>query len=344
MTTAFPRGSNGQPGFIMLDMEFFEAARELRLSFSARALYEILLAHVNRATGLCFPGQARLAALMGRSLKTVYNGLSELKRLGFLAIERTRRVSGHYGGNRYKLGIPLGEKSSFEASEAPEADAIDCIPPSKENTMNGSAVAALLAKAKQNAADKHNASVAKKAAKLSLVKNDDLTPEQVMAAEEIAASAAQTAPVAKPLNSNDVRAWFDDARKAHWPDLKFLPPWTMKDMALAKKLLEAYPDSGESLKKMVFHLFARRLQLKCSGVPTPGFLWAVQSRLYGEIQPGGVANGGTPSHNGSGGGGWGKKTKAEHLMKGEWDDSHSMTGGKGGVVPFSDIMKKIGWD
>lgn len=51
-------------------------------------------------------GQARLAILTGKSVKTVYNNLQELSACGYLEIKRTRSKSGNYGLNNYKLLIP----------------------------------------------------------------------------------------------------------------------------------------------------------------------------------------------------------------------------------------------
>jgi hypothetical protein len=333
MIPSFPSGSAGQPGFVMLGCPFMQLAAEKGLSDYGFRVYTVLASHVNRATGMCFPGYERIAAMTGKSVRSVHNAIHELEEMGFILIERSRRASGRWGRNLYKMLTPWidHEPKQAEPVASPE---IDCITPAEEAEMNAQSAAgikALLAKAKQTALAKHDESQAKKAEKVAKKQSDP--------APDVGHGDGDEKP-AKPLNSNHVRAWFDQARLDYWSALKFLPPWTGKEMALAKKLLEVY--DPVVLQKMIAHLWLHRARYKCTSVPTPTFLWAVQSRVFGEIsQSEEVGAGSSFVHDQAGGH---AASKAERLKKGEWDQSQSLTGGKGGVVDLGDMLKQMGID
>lgn len=350
MTTAtFPHGSKGQPGFVMLGIPFLQAAVEKGLSDLGFRVYATLMSHKNRLTGLCFPTAARIAALVGKSERSVRKVIAELVDLGFLLIERSRRPSGRYGVNLYKLMTPDNEEITieFDAPEDDPADAIECATPEAEDAMNPSALAGLqklkkLAEAKENAVAKADDSALKKLLKKEKLASADMTPAVAEAQENAALAAAhdEHAPK-KTLNSNDVRAWFEESQKTWWPALKFLPVWTMKDKAIAKRLLEHYDEPV--LRKMIDHAWRNRVALRCN-LPTPAFLWAVQSRVFGDVSAGEasgptIGNETTHTLNMSVTPG-----KAAALKKGEYDASQSLTGGKGGVVSMGEVLKQMGID
>jgi DNA-binding transcriptional MocR family regulator len=77
-----------------------EVITDLKLTPYEGWLYVVLLSHVNRETGVAFPGTGRLAELSGMSETTVKNVIRSLVNLGLII--KTNRFNGkEYASNEY---------------------------------------------------------------------------------------------------------------------------------------------------------------------------------------------------------------------------------------------------
>ncbi len=70
------------------------------LSPAARRVGLELLQRVDRQTGLTWPSQARLAAVLGLSTRTISSAIAQLEKAGFLTWKKARRVT-----NVYRLAV-----------------------------------------------------------------------------------------------------------------------------------------------------------------------------------------------------------------------------------------------
>ncbi|MDP9426986.1 MAG: helix-turn-helix domain-containing protein [Actinomycetota bacterium] len=59
--------------------------------------------HANNTTGLCWPRMSRMAAILGRSVRTVQRHVHELVRLGLVEIVERRRWRGRYSSYTFKV-------------------------------------------------------------------------------------------------------------------------------------------------------------------------------------------------------------------------------------------------
>ena len=66
------------------------------LSPAARRVGLELLQRVDRHTGLTWPSQARLAAVLGLSTRTISSAIAQLQQAGFLTWKKARRVTNVY--------------------------------------------------------------------------------------------------------------------------------------------------------------------------------------------------------------------------------------------------------
>lgn len=66
------------------------------LSPAARRVGLELLQRVDRHTGLTWPSQARLAAVLGLSTRTISSAIAQLQRAGFLTWKKARRLTNVY--------------------------------------------------------------------------------------------------------------------------------------------------------------------------------------------------------------------------------------------------------
>ena len=65
--------------------------------------YACLADHANNRTGECWPSMARLAEILGRSVRTVQRHLHALKECGVVEFVERRRHKGRYSSYLYKV-------------------------------------------------------------------------------------------------------------------------------------------------------------------------------------------------------------------------------------------------
>lgn len=87
----------------------------------------------------------------------------------------------------------------------------------------------------------------------------------------------------RSVTSNHVRIWFERG----WRAMGVTPsPWTGKEAALSKRILEAY--GAELTERGVEHLFAEwpsmRSGGKVRGTPSVAFLWGARTLIFGELE------------------------------------------------------------
>ena len=309
--------------YVALDQSVLDLATTAGLHHRAITTYVWLRRFRNRATDLCCPSQETLAERMGVSVRTVRNAVADLVRWGFVTIERRRRPgTGNLGVNRYHFPTAERIKAKIESLLSGLVAATECAVEAvtavaseikKGVVMSIGEARAKLRKVREAAEAKTAAAAQKRAEKKSAPKpsDDDGAPEKV-----------------KPMNSSDVRRWFEEAREEHWPDLPVLPPWTTKDQVNAKRLLEVY--KAETLRRMVFQVWRNREAYGVTGVPGPGLVWAMQSRLYGEVISGveDVASKRAPGYT----------SRAERINRDEWTKKD----GARGVLSAEDLLADIG--
>lgn len=92
------------------------------LSPAARRVGLELLQRVDRQTGLTWPSQARLAAVLGLSTRTISTAIAQLQKAGFLTWRRARRVT-----NVYSLAVKalaaVAEKMAAALRAKPKQEA-----------------------------------------------------------------------------------------------------------------------------------------------------------------------------------------------------------------------------
>ena len=125
-----------------VSMDFFKFNKDilLKLKPSEHMVYRALMNYKDNNTHECWPTQKTLAESVGLSLRTVVTCIKKLKEKGFIAIEKFKRVMGHW--NRYKLlMIPTFKNSDIykmgeetKAPSKPNFDDIEYIPNANENT------------------------------------------------------------------------------------------------------------------------------------------------------------------------------------------------------------------
>ncbi len=65
--------------------------------------FQVLADHANNRTGICWPSMRRLAAILGRSTRTIQRHIHELVRLGLVEIVERRRWRGRYSSYTFKV-------------------------------------------------------------------------------------------------------------------------------------------------------------------------------------------------------------------------------------------------
>ncbi len=65
--------------------------------------FQALADHANNRTGLCWPRMSRLAAILGRSVRTVQRHLHQLQALGLIEIVERRRWRGRFSSYTYRV-------------------------------------------------------------------------------------------------------------------------------------------------------------------------------------------------------------------------------------------------
>lgn len=88
--------------------------RDPDLSLGAKALYGALMTYADNRTKLAFPGQERVAADLGCTVRTVYKYMKELEESGILSVERRRnKRTGNFYANSYVLRFADPSESTF---------------------------------------------------------------------------------------------------------------------------------------------------------------------------------------------------------------------------------------
>ena len=64
---------------------------------------QVLADHANNTSGLCWPSMTRMAAILGRSVRTIQRHIHELVRLGLVELVERRRWKGRYSSYTYRL-------------------------------------------------------------------------------------------------------------------------------------------------------------------------------------------------------------------------------------------------
>ncbi len=64
---------------------------------------QVLSDHANNSSGLCWPSMSRLAAILGRSTRTLQRHIHELVRLGLVELVERRRWRGRYSSYTYRV-------------------------------------------------------------------------------------------------------------------------------------------------------------------------------------------------------------------------------------------------
>lgn len=89
----------------ILPIQSIGVLAESELSSSARLVAVMLIYHVNRKTGFCFPSVATLAADCGCQPATVKKALSELRECGFITWETKQIPKSSTRANHYNLSF-----------------------------------------------------------------------------------------------------------------------------------------------------------------------------------------------------------------------------------------------
>ena len=89
----------------ILPIQSIGVLAESELSSSARLVAVMLMYHVNRKTGFCFPSVATLAADCGCQPATVKKALSELRESGFITWETKQIPKSSTRANHYNLSF-----------------------------------------------------------------------------------------------------------------------------------------------------------------------------------------------------------------------------------------------
>ena len=91
--------------------------RKPDLSLGAKALYGALMSYADNRTKLAFPGQERVAADLGCTVRTVYKYMKELEESGILSVERRRnKRTGNFYANSYVLRFADPSERTFRPS------------------------------------------------------------------------------------------------------------------------------------------------------------------------------------------------------------------------------------
>ncbi len=65
--------------------------------------FQVLADHANNTSGLAWPRMSRLAAILGRSVRTVQRHLHQLQALGLIEIVERRRWRGRFSSYTYRV-------------------------------------------------------------------------------------------------------------------------------------------------------------------------------------------------------------------------------------------------
>ncbi len=264
--------------YVSLDQEVLSLATEAGLSARAVQVYVWLRRFRNRTTDLCCPRQETLATQMGVSVRTVRSAVAELLKASFIRIHRHRvEATGNLGVNRYRFPAADTIRQALAAMRGTADAVVGAVVESVQ------AVAAAVV----STANAVTAAVLSKASDLAKITGAAKAKHSAAAEKRDAKRSAGTPPGQRPdgqANSSDVRAYFEEAAELYWPALGQLPPWTAKEQAQAKLLLEHH--GAERTRQMALHIWRNRLHYNLTGIPTPGLLWAMQSRIVGEIAQG----------------------------------------------------------
>ncbi len=64
---------------------------------------QVLADHAHNSSGICWPSMSRLAAILGRSTRTLQRHIHELVRLGLVELVERRRWRGRYSSYTYRV-------------------------------------------------------------------------------------------------------------------------------------------------------------------------------------------------------------------------------------------------
>jgi DNA-binding transcriptional ArsR family regulator len=64
---------------------------------------QVLADHANNTSGLCWPSMSRMAAILGRSVRTIQRHVHELVRLGLVELVERRRWRGRYSSYTFRV-------------------------------------------------------------------------------------------------------------------------------------------------------------------------------------------------------------------------------------------------
>ncbi len=111
--------------------------------------------------------------------------------------------------------------------------------------------------------------------------------------EALAQAEREAEPVPKPVNSTDVREWFQSGVNALYQREIKLANWGARERALAKKLLDEY---GVDLTRQAVEYFVGNWKQiaqrgKFRGLPTVNLMFAMRDTIFGEVQLGGKTYG-----------------------------------------------------
>lgn len=95
----------------ILPIQSIGVLAESDLSQSARLVAVMLLYHVNRRTGMCYPSLATLASACGVSPTTVKSAIAELRDAGFISWESIVPKNSKSKVNHYNLLFPMWSES-----------------------------------------------------------------------------------------------------------------------------------------------------------------------------------------------------------------------------------------
>ncbi len=80
-----------------------EYLRARGCSVEAMPTLQVLADHAHNSSGICWPSMARLAGILGRSVRTVQRHVHELVRLGLVELVERRRWRGRYSSYTYRV-------------------------------------------------------------------------------------------------------------------------------------------------------------------------------------------------------------------------------------------------
>lgn len=99
-----------------------------------------------------------------------------------------------------------------------------------------------------------------------------------------------SAPKEKPVTATQVEAWFKAGLQELYGPTFVVARWTVKEKALAKRLLEDYgPELVDKAIKAYcqdWEGLVKRSRGRLNGTPTFGLFWAMRNEIFGSVQVG----------------------------------------------------------